>query len=399
MHVILDSIIALLLVLPLIYDSMSITSIFKKLSKKVWIEVDDDIDNFPFVAILLPLYREELDDILPTVNSIIGQDYPKNRIGVFVILEHDDDITSNHIGLLKDMLERHGIRTFVAINNDPRSSKAYALNKALPLIPKEYEALVIYDAGDMVFDKAHLRKVARLISEGIDVVGNKVYRVGENFLSKLSFIDTLLWCNVALPGLFKTLGYPLFSGEGLAVSRSFLEKIAGFPNKLTEDAYLSIYLAYFKSKACLLNVVIYEGAPQTLRSLIKQRIRWYRGYFECLGDVLFKYSKKLEANDLLKLVLAYMEPLALLSSLISLIIVLMSIYVSVPSILLGLAYASTLAVLTAPLYLILDLKVKDKVALIMPLYWFFQGFIVLIALLPMHIPWFKTTRIKIVQKM
>jgi len=394
MHIALSSIFASLLILPLIYGSISIFSILKRLSNKVWIDIINDggVNNLPTIAILLPFYHETLHDMLLTIKSIVRQDYPKDKIEVFIVLEHDDKATFKHVNMIRELLIRHGVRPRVVINDSPRSSKAYALNKALKSIPKNCEAVVVYDAGDVVLDNQHLRKVVRLIKEGADVIGVKVYRVGENIIGKLSFLDTLLWYDVALPGLFKVVGYPLLSGEGLAISSSFLMRIGGFPDKLTEDSYLTIHLALLGGKARLLNVTIYEGAPQSLKSLIKQRIRWYRGYFECLIDVLLRYSRRLRLIDTLKLILIYSEPLALLSTTISLTLLIASSFMSIHPFLFVLALLSFSLVAMAPLYLILDLKMRSKVVLLAPFYWFFQGLIALLALIPIHMPWFRTVR-------
>jgi len=399
MYVALSIISASLLILPLIYGSISIFSILKRLSSKVWVDIiNDNTNNLPIIAILLPFYHETFHDMLLTIKSIVRQDYPKDKIEVFIVLEHDDKTTFKYVNVIRELLIRHRIRPHIIINDGPRSSKAYALNKALKLIPKNCEVVVVYDAGDVVLDKQHLRKVARLIKEGTDVIGVKVYRVGRNIIGKLSFLDTLLWYNVALPGLFKVIGYPLLSGEGLAISSSFLMRIGGFPDKLTEDSYLTIYLALLRGKVRLLNVTIYEGAPQSLKSLIKQRIRWYRGYFECLIDVLLKYLRKLRLIDALKLMLIYGEPLALVSTTISLTLIIMSLFTSIHPFIFLLALLSFSLVIMAPLYLILDLKIRSKVILLAPFYWFFQGLIVLLALTPIHMPWFRTVRAQLTRE-
>ena len=399
MYITLSIVFASLLILPLIYGSISIFSILKRLSNEVWIDIiNDDVDSLPTIAILLPIYHETFHDMLLTIKSIVRQDYPKDKIEVFIVLEHDDKSTFKYVNVIRELLIRHKIRPHIIINDGPRSSKAYALNKALKFIPKKCEVVVVYDAGDVVLDKQHLRKVARLIREGTDIIGVKVYRVGENIIGKLSFLDTLLWYNVALPGLFKVIGYPLLSGEGLAISSSFLTRIGGFPDKLTEDSYLTIYVALLRGNVRLLNVTIFEGAPCSLKSLIKQRIRWYRGYFECLIDVLLKYSKKLQLIDTLRLILIYSEPLALLSTTISLTLIMVSLLTSIHPFIFILALLTFSLVAMAPLYLILDLKVRSKEILLAPLYWFFQGLIVLLALTPIHMPWFRTVRAQLIRE-
>lgn len=381
-----------ILVLPTIYGFISILSILKGFSKDVWTGLNDDVvSNPPPVALILPLYREDMNSILLTVRSIIQQNYPKDKINVFITLERGD-VTFKYVDLVREMLSEHGVKLYVVTNEGLRVGKAHALNKALQLIPRECEVVVVYDAGDVVTDRNHLQKVVRLINEGNDVIGVKVYRVGSNVVGKLSFLDTVLWYNVTLPGILKIFGYPLLSGEGLALSMNFLRKVGGFPTKLTEDSYLTIYLAMLGCRASLLDVVIYEGAPKDVKSLIKQRIRWYRGYYECLADTLLKYSKELGVVKSIKLVLMYSEPLALVSSILSLVVVLMSLFTPIHHVVLTLAYMSLLLLVMAPLYIMLNLKVRDRAALIAPLYWVFQGVIALLALSPISVPWHKTVR-------
>jgi len=137
MYITLSIVFASLLILPLIYGSISIFSILKRLSNEVWIDIiNDDVDSLPTIAILLPIYHETFHDMLLTIKSIVRQDYPKDKIEVFIVLEHDDKSTFKYVNMIRELLIRHKIRPHIIINDGPRSSKAYALNKALKFIPK-----------------------------------------------------------------------------------------------------------------------------------------------------------------------------------------------------------------------------------------------------------------------
>src|SRR6185295_7480969 len=95
-------------------------------------------------------------------------------------------------------------------------------------------------------------------------------------------IDTAFWFRKYLPfvlGLAK--GMPL-SGEGLFVRRSVLNEVGGFPEVLTEDAYLGIMLTERNKRFGLVSSVITEKAPRNVRAHFVQRLRWNRGYLTCL---------------------------------------------------------------------------------------------------------------------
>src|SRR3974390_3513929 len=46
--------------------------------------------EYPLVSVILALYRESREDILPTVNSLTGQTYPKHRLQILLVVEADD---------------------------------------------------------------------------------------------------------------------------------------------------------------------------------------------------------------------------------------------------------------------------------------------------------------------
>ncbi len=384
-----------LLSVSLLYGTISVYSVLTRLSERVWIDVDPGCipwSELPKLAILLPFYKETLHDVKATFRSIASQRYPRDKLRVVVILEKDDEATARVVEECRGIVEDAGLKLEIVVNQGERKSKARALNEALARLRGWAEAIAVYDAGDTVLDELHLAKAATLMRRGYVVIGSKVYRVGRNVIGRLSYIDTLLWYNVALPGLTKLVGYPLVSGEGLVVSTSFLEVIGGFPEKLTEDSYITMLVARYRARAALLNVVVYEGAPANVISFIKQRLRWYRGYLECLADLLIKHGKEMRPVDAARLVLAYAEPLALIATMGAVILVALSPWIAVPQPIHAAALVITAMTLCAPLYVVIDIGLRDRVLLLAPLYWAAQGAIVLVSLAVPRIPWLRTTR-------
>lgn len=382
-------------ILSIFYSSISIYSIFSKLKKRVWVDVNNcssPSDDLPRVSVILPLYKENFKDIEVTFKSLASQEYPRDLIDVYVVVEEGDLRTLEYVESLKGLLEGSGFKVSVVVNHGVRRGKASAINSVLGMV--RGDVIVIYDAGDLVNDKHHILKVTKLFRSGYVLIGCRVLRVGDDFLGKLSLIDTSLWYDVALPGLTVVTGYPLVSGEGMAISKEFLVRVGGMPNKLTEDSYMTLHLVRCGGRAVLLNTTIFEGAPNSIRGLVKQRLRWYRGYLECLRDSIVS-STELNVKDVLRLVVLYAQPLALTSFPLAIITIVLTPVTYVDQYTLTLAIVTLVALITAPIYILLELGIKDKVIILAPTYWVFQGLIMFLALTPIKIGWLRTERTSI----
>jgi cellulose synthase/poly-beta-1,6-N-acetylglucosamine synthase-like glycosyltransferase len=383
-----------IIILSFLYGIPSFYSILRNLKEHIWVrvEVNDDpasagsID----VAVVIPLYMEDGHSIEETFRSIAKQRYCYGRIDVYVVLEQRDKETFHNVLNSINTLIEKGLSVYLFINSSQRKSKASSINALLKHVREFYQAVVIFDGGDRVLDEHYIEKVAKLVAEGYSVVSAKVYRIGRNVLGKLSYIDTLLWYNVGLPGLAKVIGTPLVSGEGLTLSVSFLNKLNGFPEVLAEDAYLTIFTSCYSEKVALLDSVILEGAPMDLKSLIRQRIRWYRGSLECLRDVVTKHRKRLSKKKLILLIIAYLQPVALTAPFLAAVILMLSPALQIPTITLTLAKIELLSIALAPAYLVLYHKILDPTLLLTPIHWVFQGLLALIALTPVKVTWFRT---------
>ncbi len=383
-----------IIVLSFVYGISSIYSIIRNLKEQVWIKIENnknsDNTETPLVAILLPFYREDRESVRRTFQSIARQNYPKDKLDIFIILENNDTETYNIVKESINILTDLRFKITIFINKGSRRSKAHAMNNLLKNISGKYDIVIVLDAGDIIYDNKYIYKVSKLIKNGYSIVGTKVYRISDSVIGKLSYIDTILWYNVGLPGLTKLIRIPLVSGEGLALSMEFLNIIGGFPEVLAEDAYLSIKACQYGRRIALLDSIVYEGAPSDLFSYIKQRIRWYRGSIQCLKDIIIRHRKVLRGGTKIALAMAYLQPIALMAPFLSLLIISLSLFVEIPSITIVIAKIELLSISLAPIYLILN-GYKDKIVVLAPLNWIFQGIIALVALMPIRMSWLRTT--------
>lgn len=259
----------------------------------------------PLVTVIVALYREKWIDIEMTVGSLTRQTYPKDRFEVLLVVEADDWTVLSHAERGIRRLQDSGICAKLVVNNKTRSLKASALNRAIH--EADGTICAFYDASDEIEESQIESAVSLMEEKNYDVVQSIVLRSGNSFLSQLLLIDTAFWFGKYLPFLLGCArGVPL-SGEGLFVRKHVLDEVGGFPEVLTEDAYLGIVLSERNKRFGLVSSVITEKAPRNIRAHFVQRLRWNRGYLTCLARL---FRGKLSVKRKLVLMIPFLAPLS-----------------------------------------------------------------------------------------
>jgi len=269
----------------------------------------DGGNRLPRVSIVVPLYLENVESIMRTIRSIARQRYPRDLLDVWLVVEEGDAETVRGAEAALRYLAESGVRAGIHIVRGGRSSKAKALNSVLRSL--EGEVVAVYDADDSFGEDQLLEAVRLMASRGYDAVGVRVYRYRESLLGRLIYIDTVVWYDIILRFLRGSGLHVPLSGEGLYIRRNVLEELGGFPERLAEDAYLSLLLFERGYRVGLLDSYVVEVAPAAISSHIRQRIRWYRGHLECLSRILLQSGgKRLRAS------ISYLSPVAAVISLL-----------------------------------------------------------------------------------
>jgi len=239
---------------------------------------------------------------MTTAKCIAAQTYPKDKFEAVFIIEPDDALTKKNLQRTLEYL-KDKVRYRVVVSDGKAKFKAHALNCALKTVNSQI--ICVYDADD-TFPKTQVEEAVMLIEEGYDAIGVRVYRFRDTILGALLNLDTYLWYNIFVP-FFKVVGksFP-FSGEGMYVRTDVLESVGGFPEVLTEDGYLSILFAEKSCKMALLDSEVEELAPKDLKNNVKQRLRWNRGYVQCISKLI---KAKMPLKEKLPLFMAYCAPI------------------------------------------------------------------------------------------
>jgi cellulose synthase/poly-beta-1,6-N-acetylglucosamine synthase-like glycosyltransferase len=258
----------------------------------------------PLVSVIVPLHNESTRAVAATVTNLAAQDYPNFEI--LYALERNDSTTKIpplNIG-----------RSQVVVSDGKRALKAYAMNAAIKKC--RGDIVVVYDAGSD-FPPDQISKAVALMQErGYDVVQPKSFRksVGSVWSSFLE-LDNVVWTRKFVPFFQRLAGFYPLCGSGVFIRKSVLESVGGYPEVLTEDAYLSLLLAERRYKFGLLDSTITKESPNKISAQFRQRVRWFRGFVSCSRKLIF--SKKIPLKAKLLLVPAFFSPFTVAATMVS----------------------------------------------------------------------------------
>ena len=238
----------------------------------------------PPVSVIVPAYNEE-KVIVQTVESLLAQQYAGD-IEVVVV---DDGSRDDTWAVARAAFGGHAS---VSVYTKPNGGKASALN--FGLARARHEIVICLDA-DTVFAPDTVAELVQPLADpevgavaGNAKVGNRInlvtrwqaleYVTSQN-LDRRAF--SLLDCITVVPG---AVG---------AWRRTIVQQVGGFRNDTLaedQDLTLAVRRAGF-SVAYADGAVAYTEAPDTLRTLAKQRFRWSFGTLQCAWkhrDVMFR---------------------------------------------------------------------------------------------------------------
>lgn len=254
--------------------------------------------GLPHYGVLLPVHREA--NMLRRLVARVSQlQYPRDRLHVYLLIEHDDEETlaaAAAIGLRVhgDGRPAHGPLGHIVVVVIPPGgpkTKPNAMNVAFPLVVADNcRYVTIYDAEDRPDPNQLLMAVATFRMARRDIVCLQAelafWNDDTNWVSALYWIGYKVHFRRFLPGLAR-LGLPVplggtsnhFKVEAL-LDVALPGGLVWDPHNLTEDADLGARLAAAGYRVDLLDSVTLEEAPVSSRVVDKQQRRWKGGYLQ-----------------------------------------------------------------------------------------------------------------------
>ncbi len=229
----------------------------------------------PAVSVIVPAYNEE-KVVVKTIASLLEQDYP-SALEIVVIDDGSPDST------YQTALDAFGDHARVTVLTKPNGGKASALNFGIAHARGE---IVIGLDADTVFVPGTITKLVAPLADprvgavaGNAKVGNRMnlvtrwqaveYVTSQN-LDRRAF--ALLDCITVVPG---AIG---------AWRKDLVLRAGGFSDDtLAEDQDLTLAILRLGYRIAYADAAVaYTEAPDTLRTLAKQRFRWSFGTLQCM---------------------------------------------------------------------------------------------------------------------
>ena len=235
-------------------------------------------EDCPSFSILCPLYKEK-EILSQFVKAMIDLDYPKDKLEIHLLLEEDD------LGTINKAYEISPPPYFsieVVPDSQPRT-KPKALNWGLAHSKGDY--VVIYDAEDIP-EADQLKKAAIAFSTlGKDIFCLQAklnfYNPKQNILTKLFTSEYSLWFDLILPGLNSLSGSIPLGGTSNFFRRKELVELEGWDAfNVCEDCDLGMRLFKKGHQTVMFNSTTYEEANSNLKSWMRQRSHWIKGYIQ-----------------------------------------------------------------------------------------------------------------------
>jgi len=239
------------------------------LENKDKIIIKKELKNFPKVSIIIPAYNEE-KTIEKTLNSVINLDYPKSQLEIIVV----DDGSKDRTLEIAKKYENRQIIVLSKNNGGKGSAMNYGLKKATG------EFIVSLDSDSFPEPDTLKKMLIYFEDEKVMAVtsGMKVHNP-KNALQKIQAIEYLF--AIFLRKIFSFLNALTVTPGPFTVFRaSVFEKIGFFDeHNITEDMEIALRIqkANYKIESAP-DALVYTEAPASFFSLLRQRIRWNRGY-------------------------------------------------------------------------------------------------------------------------
>ena len=238
------------------------------------------------IAVLIAA-RNEQAVIGNLIDSIRDQDYPADKVDIFVVADNCTDLTGSVAGA-------HGANVYFR-NDTTQVGKGYALQYLLHCIEDDYapyDAYLVLDA-DNILSPNYITEINKTFSDGYEIVTS--YRNSKNYGDNWISAGYALWFlreSRYLNGARCRLGSSCaVSGTGFLFSRRILNKCGGWNFfLLTEDIEFTIDNVVRGEKVgYAAGAVLYDEQPTSFAQSWRQRMRWSKGYLQ----VFRKYASEL----------------------------------------------------------------------------------------------------------
>jgi cellulose synthase/poly-beta-1,6-N-acetylglucosamine synthase-like glycosyltransferase len=237
----------------------------------------------PSFSIVVPVKNEEhvIDRLLTSLSTL---NYPLNKREIIIVEDGSTDKTNE---ICINYAKEHAN---VKILHKPFSNgKPSALN--FGLAHAKGDIIAVFDADNVPAHDALLAVVEYFEDPKVAAVQGRTASINpkENMLTQFISYEEAVWCEAYLRGKDVLNLFVHLKGSCQFIRRDVLQQLQGFDEAvLSEDMEISARLVENDYKIRYASdVVALQESPSNLKTLFKQRTRWFRGTME----VAFKYGR------------------------------------------------------------------------------------------------------------
>ena len=220
----------------------------------------------PPLSVIIPAHNEE-KYISKTIESVLKSDY-RNTMEIIVVNDGSTDKTAEIVGALSRTQKK--IRLFSLKHSGKSAALNFGIKKA------RYETVAFVDADSTLEKKGLMKLVEPLADRDVSISSGVIRARHTGILSwfqDIDYISSSGW-RYACDKIGATYISPGFA----AFKKKDLLKVGGFSgDTLTEDLDTTLIMREGGYGAAMTRAYMFTSVPSTLRSLVRQRVRWGRG--------------------------------------------------------------------------------------------------------------------------
>ena len=220
----------------------------------------------PPLSVIIPAHNEE-KYISKTIESVLKSDY-RNTMEIIVVNDGSTDKTAEIVGALSRTQKK--IRLFSLKHSGKSAALNFGIKKA------RYETVAFVDADSTLEKKSLMKLVQPLAGRDVSISSGVIRARHTGILSwfqDIDYISSSGW-RYACDKIGATYISPGFA----AFKKKDLLKVGGFSgDTLTEDLDTTLIMREGGYGAAMTRAYMFTSVPSTLRSLVRQRVRWGRG--------------------------------------------------------------------------------------------------------------------------
>ncbi|MEJ6060204.1 glycosyltransferase family 2 protein [Aliivibrio salmonicida] len=256
-----------------------------------WSADNSEPTVFPSISFIITCYGEG-DAIRQTIDTLVEQIYP-NNIEILVVVDGAKQNQDTYQAALEGENRHHShkMRLVRVVPKWQRGGRVSTLNAGLSEAKNE---LVINVDGDTSFDNDMAWKMAKQFSDPNVLASGGALRVRNwdaNFLTRMQSLEYMMSMQAGKTGMSNWGVLNNISGAFGAFRINVIKQVGGWDTHTAEDLDLTMRLKQYKGRhpssrlAFTPHAVGHTDAPDTLKILIMQRLRWD-------GDLLFLFLRK-----------------------------------------------------------------------------------------------------------